>query len=297
MRDTFRTIKATLRLDLFSQKDNNDIYFVDDHILKMEYPLKEDQVLFGANKIEEVIATYLQGMDVYYSIIPDKNYFVAEDNGYLHLDYERMAQLMNETVEHAQYIDVFDLLSLDDYYRTDAHWKQQDIFPVAEALANAMELGADLIPEGGFETNEMYPFEGVYWGQSALPVDPDTLTYLISSAIDAATMTSIEFQGESGIYTPEKFGGVDGYDVFAAGAQAILVMESPEAKTTKELIIFRDSYGSSIAPLFLEGYSKITLIDLRYIATSFLGDYVEFENQDVLFMYSTSILNSSMLLK
>ena len=75
-------------------------------------------------------------------------------------------------------------------------------------------------------------------------------------------------------------------------------MESPLAKTDRELVIFRDSYGSSISPLFLEGYSKVTLIDLRYIAAKLLPDFVELnENQDVLFLYSTSLLNSGMLLK
>ena len=110
-------------------------------------------------------------------------------------------------------------------------------------------------------------------------------------------MTSIEFDGEKPVYTVDKFEGVDGYDVFASGAQAILTIESPLAQTDKELIIFRDSYGSSIAPLLLEGYSKITLIDLRYVATDFLGQFVSSTEQDVLFLYSTSILNSGMLLK
>ena len=59
-----------------------------------------------------------------------------------------------------------------------------------------------------------------------------------------------------------------------------------------------DSFGSAISPLFLEGYSKITLIDLRYVASQLLPEFVTFhENQDVLFLYSTSLLNSGMLLK
>ena len=33
----------------------------------------------------------------------------------------------------------------------------------------------------------------------------------------------------------------------------------------KELIIFRDSFASSLTPLLIKYYSKITLIDNRYI--------------------------------
>lgn len=90
---------------------------------------------------------------------------------------------------------------------------------------------------------------------------------------------------------------MDGYDVFCAGAQSVVTIESPLAKTDRELILFRDSFGSSLAPLFLEGYRRVTLVDLRYLSSSLLEQFVDFHGQDVLFLYSTSLLNSGMLLK
>ena len=73
--------------------------------------------------------------------------------------------------------------------------------------------------------------------------------------------------------------------------------ENPDAETDRELVIFRDSYGSSLAPLLVKGYSKITLVDIRYLASPFVGQYVRFDSQDVLFLYSTSVLNNSITLK
>ena len=61
--------------------------------------------------------------------------------------------------------------------------------------------------------------------------------------------------------------------------------------------MFRDSFGSSIAPFFIDGYSQITLVDTRYISPSLLGDYVDFTDCDVLFLYSTLVLNKSQSLK
>ena len=47
--------------------------------------------------------------------------------------------------------------------------------------------------------------------------------------------------------------------------------------------MFRDSFCSSLAPLLLDGYKKITVIDLRYIGSPLLKGLVEFkDNQDVL---------------
>ena len=295
MRDEWRTLKAVMRFHILQQSDSNGVYLNGSQVGKLEYPLDEAQVQAAVNKMNEVQKLWLDGSDIYHAIVPDKNYFSAAQIGYPHIDYDRMVEIMGKAP--GEYIDLFPLLTLDDYYRTDAHWKQENLLPVAQAIADQMGLGVSLTPEGGFKPHTLEGFYGVYSGQSALPVPPDDLTYLTSDATDAATMTSIEFKGESPVYTPEKFSGMDGYDVFAAGPQALLTIESPLAKTDKELIIFRDSFGSSLSPLFLEGYAKVTLIDLRYVPANMLGQFVDFHGQDVLFLYSASLLNSGMLLK
>ena len=58
---------------------------------------------------------------------------------------------------------------------------------------------------------------------------------------------------------------------------------------------YRDSFGSSIAPLLIENYRKITLIDFRYINEKLIEQYIKFENQDILFLYSVPVLNSGIL--
>ncbi len=77
----------------------------------------------------------------------------------------------------------------------------------------------------------------------------------------------------------------------------MLTIENPDYNGTKELIVFRDSYGSSLIPLLVTGYSKITVVDTRYISPKLLNQYIEFKDQDVLFMYSTLIINNSTTLK
>mgnify|MGYP000103969344 FL=1 len=91
----------------------------------------------------------------------------------------------------------------------------------------------------------------------------------------------------------EKAYGKDPYQMFLSGSISLMTIENPNAKTDKELIIFRDSFGSSISPLLVEGYAKITLVDIRYIVPDYLGRFVNFEGSDVLFLYSTLVLNNS----
>ena len=75
----------------------------------------------------------------------------------------------------------------------------------------------------------------------------------------------------------------------------LIEIQNQNAETKKELLIFRDSFGSSLAPLLIENYKKITLIDLRYISSDIVDNYIIFNDQDVLFIYSTLILNQNVL--
>ena len=99
------------------------------------------------------------------------------------------------------------------------------------------------------------------------------------------------------IYNMEKAKGHDAYEMFLSGTSALQVIENPMAESDKELIVFRDSFGSSLIPLLVEGYSKITVIDTRYVQSKMLGNLVDFHGQDTLFIYSTIILNNSMSLR
>ncbi|NLZ39468.1 MAG: hypothetical protein GX893_07685 [Firmicutes bacterium] len=295
-REEFRALKAAVLFKLFRQKDNNGIYLIDEHVFKMEYPLKEKSIARAAQKLNEIYDYYLQGMNVYYAIIPDKNYFAAAQNGYPGLDYQRLVEIMNEKISKMKYIDLFSCLKLSDYYRTDLHWRQERLQPVVAQITHAMGLSPSLAARQYTQVKK-YPFYGAYYGQAALPLKPEELIYLTNESIEAAVVYYYDKNEYGKVYATEKFGQIDSYDLFLSGAVALLSIENPHAKSQKELIIFRDSYGSSLAPLLLAEYQKITLIDLRYIAAHKLGEFIDFKDQDVLFLYSTLILNNSEMLK
>lgn len=303
-RDSFRTIKALTAKYVFGHLDNNDIFVTSDGMIgKHEYPLKQDQVVHAANKFKYVYNTYLKdnGGKVYLSVIPDKNAFIAEESGHLAMDYDLFFKLMQEnTKDFATYIDISDLLSKDDYYLTDTHWKQECITDVADRLAEAM--GTTLDKNYKLNTLEK-PFAGVYYGQSALPVEKDTLNYLTSDIIDSCIIKNYETGKEMSMYDMEKANGYDLYETFLSGSVSFIVIENPQATTDKELVVFRDSFGSSLVPLLASGYKSITVIDIRYISSlktempNSLQNLVDFKNKDVLFIYSTLVLNNSNTLK
>lgn len=298
MRDTFRQLKSIVHYYGLLQKDNNDIYVYDSTAAKMEYPLSEKWVNNSIDKFDKIYNKYLKNTDcnVYMSIIPDKSYYIAEETGHLSLDYEKLYSMVGD-IKWAKHIDIRDRLLIESYYGTDTHWQQDWLMTVAETLCGAMGSST-------YNIDEVYPeivtenFYGVYYGQAALPIRPDTMMVIHTDATNNATVFDYETNKTLTVYNEMAlFGDGDMYDYFLHGAKAMLRIDNPDAKTDKELVIFRDSFGSSITPLLMRDYKTVYMVDIRYIASDWIGNFVTFDNQDVLFLYSTTVLNNSSTFK
>ena len=296
LRDSFRRLKAVTLLDVLQEKDNNGIYLADGYAAKLDPSIDEASVQHAADRFQLVYDRYLAGTDakVFAAVIPDKNAFLARQNGYPAYDPADLSALLAQSMPYASMIDLTPALSLDSYYHTDLHWRQEALLPVARTLAKA--LGVTLTEDYETITADQ-PFYGVYCGQSALPLAPDTLCYLENDILRGCTVYDYETDTELPVYDLAAAEGNDAYALFLSGSKSLLTITNPHAKTGRELIVFRDSFASSLAPLLAEGYAKITLIDIRYIAPARLGKWVDFSGKDVLFLYSTPVLNSSETIK
>ncbi|MBE6762770.1 MAG: hypothetical protein E7553_00235 [Ruminococcaceae bacterium] len=293
LRDPLRTLKALSALYVYQLSDNNDYYVSNGVISHMDYVIHDESVEFASGRLQTLYDEKLKDKanNIYFAAIPDKNTFTAPDSGHLSLDNDAFIGAFREKLSFAEYIDILPLLSLEDYYATDTHWRQESIVDVAQALAQAM--GTTLPDEYTTNTSE-HPFYGVYYGQAALPLAPDSLHWLTNSVIDGLTAYNHGTQQAQPIYALDKLTGKDPYEVFLTGGKtAPITITNPHATTDKELVIFRDSFTSSIAPLLAQGYKTVTLIDLRETMLNSVDRVVDFEGKDVLFLYSTLVLNNN----
>ena len=124
-------------------------------------------------------------------------------------------------------------------------------------------------------------------------MDAEDLYILESDLLSACRVYSYEDGSTTQVYNMDMLTANDLYDVYLSGARSILRIDNPNAKSNRELIVFRDSFGSSIVPLLVQDYRTVTLVDIRYVNSQVLNNYIQFRNQDVLFLYSTLILNNS----
>jgi hypothetical protein len=128
------------------------------------------------------------------------------------------------------------------------------------------------------------------------PMGAEKLTYLTNDVLDGCTVFDKAENVTTGLYNHELYNSKTQYDFFLSagegGFRSVQIINNPNATTDKELVVFRDSFGSSLVPLLVEGYAKITVLDARYLNEVMIGNFVTFEDQDVLFIHSTGVLNN-----
>lgn len=293
LRDELRGLKAFTALKLLHQSDNNGLYSDRGYLSRLDFPLDTASVDNAAERFRRVYDLCLTDAGAIYAVIvPDKNYYT--DASYPKMDYSALSERLLAAMPYAKPIDLTGQLTLESYYRTDPHWRQEALAPAAQYLAQ--QMGTQL--SGSYETARLdTPFSGAYAGQYALPVAADDFSYLTNDTLASCRVYDYEAEAWKTLYDHDAAAGDDPYAFFLSGSRALLTVENPNASTDKELILFRDSYGSAIAPLLAEGYAKITLIDIRYLAPELLPRFVDFTGKDVLFLYSTTVLNSSNTLR
>ncbi len=294
-REAFRTLKAYFHLDVLRIKENNGLAVQDGYIAAINRDFNNEVIDYSLGRLEYVWKNYLKNNNgnKFFALVPDKNYYLAKDFGYPGPDYDGLRDKIESTFTDFKYIDLTDTLDLNSYYKTDTHWSQDKIVPTANKLLSSM--GAATLNADSYKVNSLPDFKGVYYLQSALYPQPDTLNYLTNDTINSFTVYDYETDKEIPVYSEELFESKDGYNFFLGGTKALLRIDNPNANTHKELIIFRDSFTSSIAPLIAESYKSVYVVDIRYVMPDIIENYIDPADKDVLFMYSSLILNQKAL--
>ena len=288
-RDVFRRINAFVMLDVYMLSDKSGLYRSDRVGIGEFRGTKEVSYRQAAERVRRASEGFAGlGMNFYYSIVPDKSVFAER---YMPgFDIGVAEAVLSEQLGGFEYIRLFDHLDADAFYRTDLHWDQARIGGLAGHVLGAMGAEAGL---DGFAVGSAGEFNGVYSGQLALPVEGDIMSFLEVPGLEVSYLNEKTMEFESGpVYDSGAFLNIDPYDFFLRGPQPLVAIRN-DAAPDRELYVFRDSFGSSLAPLLASAYSKVVLIDLRYIHMMMLDRFVEFvPGSDVLFLYSSQIYNN-----
>ncbi len=274
-----------------------DVYVYQGYAVTTEAGYDQKSLDYAARKLQQLYDSYLTGNDghIYLSVVPDKGSFTEPPEGYTPASAQETAEALLAQLDFVQYVDIAPGLTLEDYYRTDPHWRQECLITTAQTLAQAMDVPL----AGDFQENAIdTPFYGAYAGKSNETLMADTLRYLTGEVPDACTVYDYETERQETLYDLSAVETDTPYDLYLQGSRSLLRIDSPLAATDKTLVVFRDSFGSSLIPLLAESYRTIYAVDIRYLSSQMVGRFLSFDgSEDVLFLYSTMVLQNSRTMK
>lgn len=274
-----------------------DVYVYQGYAVTTEAGYDQKSLDYAALKFQQLYDSYLTGNDghIYLSVVPDKGSFTAPPEGYTPASAQETADTLLAQLDFVQYVDIAPGLTLEDYYRTDPHWRQECLVATAQTLAQAMDVPL----AGDFQENAIdVPFYGAYAEKAGEPLVADTLRYLTGEVLDACTVYDYETDAQEPLYDLSAVETDTPYDLYLQGSRSLLRIDSPLSASDKTLVVFRDSFGSSLIPLLAESYRTIYAVDIRYLPSQLLGRYLTFDgSEDVLFLYSVMVLQNSLTMK
>ncbi len=292
VRNIFRRVKVSFANEILMQSDVNGYRKSDGSEYEIIYPLNVSRVKKNSELFEKIAAEYFGESNIYYTLIPDKGSYLAED---MTVDLEDVEDIFSDTLgNYAEYIDISGELSGESYFNTDIHWKQEKLSGVLTKLSAAMKF--ELFNAEECTLKSAGDFYGVLYGQAAFSgIEKDSLNYIDCDIIEGCRLTA---DGKSSaVYDlAAAESSDDKYDLFLGGEAAVTLIENESAGSGRRLIIFRDSFARSLVPLMLKSYDEIVLIDLRWIKSGALDEYADIlsdgADTDVLFISSIQVLNS-----
>ena len=274
-----------------------DVYVYQGYAVTTEAGYDQKSLDYAALKFQQLYDSYLTGNDghIYLSVVPDKGSFTAPPEGYTPASAQETADTLLAQLDFVQYVDIAPGLMLEDYYRTDPHWRQECLVATAQTLAQAMDVPL----AGDFQENAIdVPFYGAYAEKAGEPLVADTLRYLTGEVLDACTVYDYETDAREPLYDLAAVDTDTPYDLYLQGSRSLLRIDSPLSATDRTLVVFRDSFGSSLIPLLAESYRTIYAVDIRYLSSQMVGRFLSFDgSEDVLFLYSTLVLQNSRTMK
>lgn len=286
MRDDFLKLHAYSVLKLFRQNDIDGVYTKDGYLFKMDKRIDEKSTKYLTELINSISDKYFPNQDKYFVAIPLKNHFLVDNE--LDYSYEEMLKAI-EGID-MPIINTKDYLTLDAYYKTDLHFKQNHLEAFKDLIFEITDTKEN---EVVFNEKSVSPFYGSYYSYYNGIIKADSIDYLDSELFKDITVYSLDKNGNTNVYDPSAIHSVDGYNFFLDGPTSYLKISNPNIENGQKLIIFRDSFSSSLIPLLIPSFEEIQVFDLRYYRSSYLDNVELNKDAKVLFIYGCEVMNNS----
>lgn len=276
-----------------NKKEINNVYITEDRLI--EHQTVSDWELAGENIA--AINTFVQkyGIPAYLMVVPtaESIYVDSLPSSAPHLDQKAIIdELYAQAVKGVTCIDIFTpLLSNKQqyiYYNTDHHWTSLGAYNGYFSSASVMGFSPIDLDKFNVE-HASHSFRGTLYSKTLYENVKDDMIdlYHLSMTEPPVTVTVKSGKQEEeydSIFFRDYLNKKDKYCTFM-GQNEPCVTVNTGLENGRKLLIVKDSYAHSMIQFYMNHYSEITMIDLRYFTDP--EQYINIEDYDqLLFVYN-----------
>ena len=175
------------------------------------------------------------------------------------------------------------------YYKTDHHWTTRGAFVLFKEICLSWGLDKSVKDiNKKFEFHKISTtFEGTLASTSGVHGVQDEIEICLPENSEGTYVVTFESSGEktASLFFPDKLQQKNQYEVFMGGNYDKVIIDTV-SPSGRSLLLIKDSYANCMIPMLTPYFSKIVVVDPRYLTDS-LGSIVK-ENDftHLLFLYN-----------
>ena len=258
---------------LAGKQEMNEVFTSDDRMIQVFKEYNEETVSASLEAID-IFAAKFPDVPMYFMLAPTSqeiySSLMPSYGGYL--SEKAFIEGCYGKTENLTPIDCLSFLSghRDEYiyYRTDHHWTSLGAYYAYAAAARQLGYNAYGLNAFNIETASS-SFRGTLFSKTLdSTVTPDSIDYYhLASNEPTVKMTVFDGREQTeydSLYVRDYLAVKDKYSSFTGSNSPLITIET-DVDNGKSLLLIKDSYAHSLVPFLSKHYSKITMVDMRYI--------------------------------
>ncbi len=234
-------------------------------------------------------------LNTVFALVPNSSYIYSEnlpESLVLPDQSEQIAAFYKSLKKDIATVDTVSPLlkekgSHDVFYKTDHHWTTRGAYSVFLEIADKLDL--DVKNKAFYFYTVSNDFEGTLKAKSTFTRSSDRVEICVPEK--SAATYYIEISGASKKYSScffeKKLEEKNKYEVFLGGNYAKLTINTSLLQGRK-LVVIKDSFANCLIPMLTPYFSKIVVLDPRYMTESVKKILQEDDFTDFLFLYNAN---------
>ncbi len=241
----------------------------------------------GEDRVSVLLAPTAQ------SILTDKLPVFAEP-----YDQNDYLNLFKNDISDKVLIDIYSKLKENKdeyiYYRTDHHWTTYGAFLAYEKWCEVKGYEPHDITDYNIE-KASDEFLGTIHSKLNISAKADTIEFYSLKDYDLSVIYNMSDNVTDTLFDKSYLKSKDKYSSFFGGNPGIVEIKSKgykEKGDDRVLLLIKDSYANCFAPLLVDMYDEIYIVDLRYFNMKIDKFIEEYDVTDVMLLYNVDTLTS-----